>query len=331
MIRREDARLRGMYVGGHGNVTARRYVKAWNGVFRLGLLPRRWVTLEVAGRQTGKTRRFPLGMADVDGTWYLVSMLGECAWVWNVRAADGWARLRRNRTRPVHLVEIPPSQRARILKRYVQKVPGGRPHVPVDRRAPEAAFATVAADYPVFRVDPVPGSGTREPEMRGPRARLHQVGTAYDHAVNEVSATRPGSWLVRHVAARVDPILYRRTGGRVVLSGRPTLPMLTLTTPGRRTGRPRSVQLAYVEDGADLLVVASAMGQEDHPEWRHNLEAAGRATVQLQGRQVEVTARALRPAEAQAIWPRVVEAIPQMSTYVSRTDRQFRIFRLTPA
>jgi deazaflavin-dependent oxidoreductase (nitroreductase family) len=143
-----------MYVGGRANATARRYVRFWNTAFRLGVLPRRWVTLEVTGRRTGTITRFPLGMADVGGEWYLVSMLGECNWVRNVRAAGGRAVLRRRRSRPVTLVEVAPGDRAPILKRYVEKVPGGRPHIRVDRRQPVEAFAVIAGRCPVFKVLP---------------------------------------------------------------------------------------------------------------------------------------------------------------------------------
>ncbi|MCY7363804.1 MAG: nitroreductase/quinone reductase family protein [Frankiaceae bacterium] len=141
-----------MYAGGRGNATARRWVRLWNRVFDLGVLPRRWVVLEVAGRRTGRLIRIPLGMADVADQWYLVSMLGECDWVWNVRAASGHAVLRRRRPRAVRLVEVPVNERAPVIKRYVEKVPGGRPHIPVDRHQAVGAFEVVAAAHPVFRV-----------------------------------------------------------------------------------------------------------------------------------------------------------------------------------
>lgn len=32
--------------------------------------------------------------------------------------------------------------------------PGGRAHIPVDRRAPLAELTRIAADYPVFRIHP---------------------------------------------------------------------------------------------------------------------------------------------------------------------------------
>lgn len=152
----------------------------------------------------------------------------------------------------------------------------------------------------------------------------------YSRTVNRFSATRPGSWLVKHVAAHVDPVLFRWSKGRITSTGKPTLPMLTLTVPGRRTGELRSVQLAYHRDGDDLLVVASAMGQERHPAWRYNLDAAGRATVLLRGQQLEVTASVLSDDEKAAVWDQIATTIPQMTTYVQRTDRDIRVFRLTP-
>ncbi|MET7401618.1 nitroreductase/quinone reductase family protein [Dactylosporangium sp. NPDC005572] len=150
-----DEELRAMYRGGRGNTTARRFARFWAAVLGTGLFPRRWVTLEVAGRRTGRVTRFPLGMADVDGEWYLVSMLGEeCDWVRNVRAAGGRVTIRHGRARARQLREVPVAQRAPILRRYLRKVPGARPHVPVAPGAPLADFAAIAARYPVFHVEP---------------------------------------------------------------------------------------------------------------------------------------------------------------------------------
>lgn len=157
-----------MYRGGRGNATARRFARFWAVVQGAGLLPRRWVTLEVPGRRTGRPTRFPLGMADRDGRWYLVSMLGnDCNWVRNVRAAGGAVTIRRGRARRRQLVEIPVADRAPILQRYLRKVPGGRPHIPVAPDAPLAEFAAIAERYPVFRVDPVtPPAGPGTPRSR---------------------------------------------------------------------------------------------------------------------------------------------------------------------
>jgi deazaflavin-dependent oxidoreductase (nitroreductase family) len=149
-----------MYAGGRGNATARRFARFWAVVLGAGLSSRRWVTLEVVGRRTGRITRFPLGMANWEGGWYLVSMLGNhCNWVRNVRAAGGRVTIRHGRARARHLVEIPAEDRAPILKRYLQQVPGARPHLPLDPDAPLAAFEAIAADYPVFRVEPAGAQG----------------------------------------------------------------------------------------------------------------------------------------------------------------------------
>jgi deazaflavin-dependent oxidoreductase (nitroreductase family) len=152
---------RAMYAGGRGNATARRLACAWAAVFSAGVAPRRGVTLEVTGRRTGRPTRFPLVMADWQGDWYLVSMLGEhCNWVRNVRAAGGRAVLRHGRARACRLVEVPVQERAPILKRHLQKAPGARPHLPVDRHAPLTEFEAIAARFPIFRVESPEESAT---------------------------------------------------------------------------------------------------------------------------------------------------------------------------
>jgi deazaflavin-dependent oxidoreductase (nitroreductase family) len=154
---RYSARLRAMYSGERAYRTARILSQLWARVLPLGLAPPRWVTLEVVGRKSGRPTRFPLGMADVDGRWFLVSMLGEnCNWVRNVRAADGRAVLRRRGAKPCLLVEVPVDQRVPIIRRYLEKVPGGRPHIDVTADAPDEAIAAIAARHPVFEVRPRP-------------------------------------------------------------------------------------------------------------------------------------------------------------------------------
>ena len=153
----------------------------------------------------------------------------------------------------------------------------------------------------------------------------------YSRAVNAFSATRAGSWAVRHVAARVDPTVFRWSRGRVTITGRPTLPMLTLTTTGRRSMRPRSVQLAHVtESTGSWLVVASAMGQDSDPDWLLNLRADPRARVLLRGRELEVLATVLDADEKIEAWPALVRTVPQLRTYVNRTTRDIPVVRLTP-
>ncbi|WP_045747485.1 nitroreductase/quinone reductase family protein [Actinoplanes rectilineatus] len=68
--------------------------------------------------------------------------------------------------------------------------------------------------------------------------------------------------------------------------------MLQLHTVGRRSGKPRAVVLNYLEDGDDLVVLASNAGDPAHPAWWLNLEARPEVSVDLVGGRRSVHARA---------------------------------------
>jgi deazaflavin-dependent oxidoreductase (nitroreductase family) len=144
---------RWLYRGQRPNWIARIENRAWAALFSLGLLPDSMVTLEVTGRTSGRTISLPMAVTILDGQRYLVSMLGEnVQWVHNVRAARGKAVLRHGGREEVHLEEVPPDQRAPILRAYLQRAPGARPHVPVNKDAPLTEFEKIATAFPVFRV-----------------------------------------------------------------------------------------------------------------------------------------------------------------------------------
>jgi len=109
--------------------------------------------LEVTGRKSGRTFSLPLVIAIVDGQRYLVSMLGDnVQWVQNVRAAGGRAVIRSGGREEIQLEEVSADLRAPILRAYLQRAPGARPHMPVHKDAALAEFQKVAAAFPVFRV-----------------------------------------------------------------------------------------------------------------------------------------------------------------------------------
>jgi deazaflavin-dependent oxidoreductase (nitroreductase family) len=144
---------RWLYRGQRPNWIARILNRATAAVASSGVASNYLVTLEVTGRKSGRTISLPVVMAIVDGQRYLVSMLGDnVQWVQNVRAAGGRAVLRSGRREDIQLEEVPTDQRAPILKAYLQRAPGARPHVPANKDAALAAFEKIAAEFPVFRV-----------------------------------------------------------------------------------------------------------------------------------------------------------------------------------
>ncbi|HEX2383288.1 MAG TPA: nitroreductase/quinone reductase family protein [Acidimicrobiales bacterium] len=148
--------LRWLYRGQRPHWFARMQNRVSAMLYGAGIWPKRVAALDVAGRRSGRVVTLPVVITDLDGDRYLVSMLGERAnWVRNVRADDGRGVLRHGRKEVVQLEEVPVDQRPPILRRYLEVAPGGRPHIPVDRRAPLGEFERVAPDIPVFSIQPL--------------------------------------------------------------------------------------------------------------------------------------------------------------------------------
>jgi F420H(2)-dependent quinone reductase len=125
----------------------------WSG---LGLPPRFQAALEVRGRVSGRMRANPVVIATVEGKHYLFSMLGPNSdWVKNVEAAHGDAVIRQGRRRQVHLFQVPPGQRAPILREYVRIATSGRRHFPLSVDAPLSDFEAISERYPVYRIEGV--------------------------------------------------------------------------------------------------------------------------------------------------------------------------------
>jgi len=155
---------RWLYRGKRPNWLARIANRATAGIASTGVAHDYLVTLEVTGRKSGRTLSLPVVVAIVDGERYLVSMLGDnVSWVQNVRAAGGRAVLRSGGREDIQLEEVPADQRAPILKAYLQRAPGARPHVPVNKDATLAEFQKIAAAFPVFRIVPKKTVQTTQP------------------------------------------------------------------------------------------------------------------------------------------------------------------------
>ena len=152
---------------------------------------------------------------------------------------------------------------------------------------------------------------------------------SYRDFINNFSVTPLGRWLVKHFASRVDPFIYKMTGGRFTVTGPPTIPMLSLTTVGRKSGKERTVQLGYAEDGEDLLIVASNMGDRNHPAWSYNLDANPQAKIRLGPDLKDVVAQRITDSEKAILWPKIADTIPQMHAYEKRTERNIKVYRLT--
>ena len=86
--------------------------------------------------------------------------------------------------------------------------------------------------------------------------------------------------------------------------------------------------MLYLEEGRDLIVVASFGGNDMHPAWYLNLQECPEAEVVVRGERRRVTARETTSEEKKLIWPRLVKLYPQFDSYQQRTSREIPLLRL---
>jgi hypothetical protein len=121
---------------------------------RLSLPPQSWIALQVRDRVSGRLRADAVVLPTVAGQQYVVSMFGTISdWVHNLEGAHGDAIISHGGSRRVHLVPVPPQERAPILLEYVRVASSGRKHFPLAVGSPLADFAAIAAHYPVYRIE----------------------------------------------------------------------------------------------------------------------------------------------------------------------------------
>ncbi len=152
-------------------------------------------------------------------------------------------------------------------------------------------------------------------------------------ALRRVGSTRLARLVLGpKVLTRLDRLLHRLTGGRVVASDL-LFDTLMLTTTGRRSGQPRTTPLARLDLDGTPVVIASNFGRESHPAWSLNLLADPHATVEEDGQAREVVARQLSPDEQDRVWPQAIALWPGYQTYRDTTAgiRDIRMFALEPS
>ncbi len=124
--------------------------------------------------------------------------------------------------------------------------------------------------------------------------------------------------------------VVRLTRGKVggSLAG---MPVVVLTTTGRKSGQPRRTMLtAPVVDGDTVVLVASYGGDSRHPAWYLNLTADPDVTLERDGVATPMRARVATPEEKAALWPRIVKSYRGYAAYQRRTDREIPVVLLTP-
>jgi deazaflavin-dependent oxidoreductase (nitroreductase family) len=108
------------------------------------------------------------------------------------------------------------------------------------------------------------------------------------------------------------------------------MPVLLLTTVGRKTGKTRTQPLAYTVTGEGYAVIASKGGANQHPLWYLNLRANPLAEVTV-GRETQaVRAHDAQGEERERLWRQLADVYPGYDRYAQKTRRRIPVVVLEP-
>ena len=109
--------------------------------------------------------------------------------------------------------------------------------------------------------------------------------------------------------------------------------ILRVTTVGARSGQQRHTVLSYFPDGNDAwLIVGSAGGAITHPAWYFNMARhPDQVWIEFGSRKLKVRPQTLQGEARARAWKRIVDVAPQYAGYLSKTDREIPVIRLSAA
>jgi F420H(2)-dependent quinone reductase len=106
------------------------------------------------------------------------------------------------------------------------------------------------------------------------------------------------------------------------------MPVLLLTTVGRRTGKARVTPVVYIRDGKNYVIVAANNGAKEHPGWFWNLQGMPKTTIEVNDMTINVTAHQASTEEKGRLWPQLVERGPFFDGYQKKVKRNIPVIIL---
>jgi len=136
---------------------------------------------------------------------------------------------------------------------------------------------------------------------------------------------------VLKIMNRVHRFVLGVTGDRIGWSAY-GMPVIKLTTTGRRSGQPRTTMLTSpYQEGSTIIVVASRGGDDHHPAWYLNLCDQSNVEVSLGGKPAQrMRAEIAGPDERARLWPLVIADHHNYAEYQSQTKREIPLVLLHP-
>lgn len=129
------------------------------------------------------------------------------------------------------------------------------------------------------------------------------------------------------IFTNIHVFFYRLSRGRFGSQVR-GLPVLLLTTTGRKSGKQRTTPLGYIKDADKYVITASNAGFDFHPDWYHNLITNPQVSIQVKDNLLPSTSRVADADERPRLWKMLVQVAPGYSDYERKTTRQIPLIIL---
>ena len=138
-------------------------------------------------------------------------------------------------------------------------------------------------------------------------------------------------WISQHLELYARDPEKGHDWDSTAVGGPGILPVLLLTTRGRKSGVMRTLPLIYKKVGGAHVIIASKGGAPSHPAWFLNLEAEPDCEIQVARDHHRVRARIAEGAEREDLWDQLAEIYPPYNDYQASTSRQIPVVVLDPA
>lgn len=131
------------------------------------------------------------------------------------------------------------------------------------------------------------------------------------------------------IFTRIHIALYRLTNGLLGFRMR-GMPVLLLTTRGRKTGRIWTTPVMYIQSSGYYIIAASNNGMNRHPAWFLNLQAAPEVEIEIKDQKVKAEAALVSENKYDQYWGQLTQQAPFFKEYKKSRSLPIPLVELRP-
>lgn len=105
--------------------------------------------------------------------------------------------------------------------------------------------------------------------------------------------------------------------------------LLLLHTTGAKSGKKRVNPLMCIPDGDKYVIIASAAGADNHPDWYHNIVASPEISIEIGTEKFDATATITEEPERTQLYEKMEAVSAGFTEYKNKTSRVIPVITVT--